>query len=310
MSRINATPYFASPPAEYQQRYFADVMQSFAIYTQQMSNPGPLRSTELTLTRELVNVDYGQLSWNDGDSTLDLTMGGGVTQQVGLETFYHIKADAAISNGDVVMFTGSVGASGRLKGAPASAGLTNGFLIMGVATQDIAKNESGFVTYFGVVRGINTSAFSDGDILYYDPTVVGGLTNVEPSPAFARVIVAAVVRAGPSGSGSLFVRPVVVPSSTALGYPTKSVTTDYTVTPADYTILCDTTSGPLTVTLPVAGGSSNGHIYNVKKIDSTANAVTIAADGAETIDGNISISIAVQWTCLTVQSNGTDWFIT
>ena len=88
------------------------------------------------------------------------------------------------------------------------------------------------------------------------------------------------------------------------------MTTDYTVTPADYTILCDTTSGPLTVTLPVAGGSSNGHIYNVKKIDSTANAVTIAADGAETIDGNISISIAVQWTCLTVQSNGTDWFIT
>ena len=309
MSRISPIPYFPVPPRDYDQRYFAELIRAFSVYTQQIANPGELRSTELTLTRELVNVDYGQLSWNDGDSTLDLTMGGGVTQQVGLETFYHIKADAAISNGDVIMFTGSVGASGRLTGVPASAGLTNGFLIMGVATQDIAENASGFVTNFGVVRGIDTSAFRDGEILYYDPTVVGGLTNVEPSPAFARVIVAAVVNAGPGGSGSLFVRPVVIPSFNATGHPVKSVTTDYTVADRDYTILGDTTSGPLTVTLPSAGGGSKGHVYNVKKIDATANAVTIAADGAETIDGATTYVINTQYTSRTVISDGIQWWI-
>jgi hypothetical protein len=249
-----------------------------------------------------------RLAWSDADGTLEVGMGyDAVVQQVGLETYYRIKASADISDGDVIMFSGSVGASGVLTGEPAAVGLTDGNVIMGVATMDIANNKFGYVTAFGVVRGIDTSAFSDGDILYYDPTVAGGLTNVEPNPTEAVVIVAAVVNAGPGGSGSILVRPTSIPRFNSLPCATK--TANYTATAKDATILCDASAGAFTITLLPAAGLA-GHVFSIKKLDSSANAVTIAADGAETIDGNISISMAVQWTCLTVQSNGTDWFIT
>lgn len=154
----------------------------------------------------------GRLSWNSGDGTLDLGMGyDGVTQQIGLEQYFRIKASAAITNGQCVMFTGAVGAAGVLKGAPAT-GVTNPQYIMGVATMDIANNGFGYVTSFGLVRGINTTGSSvgetwaDGDILYYNPAYVGGLTKVEPIAPLPKVIVASVVNAGSGGSGSLFIR--------------------------------------------------------------------------------------------------------
>lgn len=157
---------------------------------------------------------HGTLYWDDADSikTLNLVMedSGGVVQQIGEETYYRIKADAAITNGQVVMFTGTVGASGGLKGAPAT-GLTafQNEYIMGVATQDIANNSWGYVTWFGLVRGINTTggaeAWVDGQILYYNPAVPGGLTKNVPTAPNPKVIVASVVHA--ATNGSLFVRP-------------------------------------------------------------------------------------------------------
>lgn len=158
-----------------------------------------------------------RLGWNDGDGTLDVGMGyDGVTQQVGLETYYRIKASATITNGQLVMFDGSVGASGVLKGKP-STGLTSGQLVMGVATMDIPNNDFGYVTAFGLVRGIDTTGSSvgetwaDGDLLYYNPSYAGGLTKVIPTAPTPKVICAAVVNAGPGGSGSLFVRATFLP---------------------------------------------------------------------------------------------------
>lgn len=261
------------------------------------------------LTQVFARIGADKMSWNYDDDTLNIDHADGVvTQQVGLETYYHIKATAAISDGDVVMFTGSVGASGKLTGAPASTGLTNGYLIMGVATQDIALNDFGFVTSFGIVRGIDTSAFSDGDILYYDPTVAGGLTATEPSITAARVIVAAVVNAGTGGSGSLFVRTTVVPSLNALPHPLIEKSASYTATIDDYTIVCDATSGDVTISLPSAA-SASGHVMNIKKKDSSTNNVIISANGSDTIDGSATVSTNVQWTTITIQADTTAWYI-
>lgn len=156
----------------------------------------------------------GTMYWDDADGikTLNLVMedSGGVVQQIGEETFYRIKATADITNGQVIMFTGTVGASGALKGAPAT-GLTafQNEYIMGVATQDIATNGWGYVTWFGLIRGVNTTggaeAWVDGQILYYNPAVPGGLTKTVPAAPNPKVIVASVVNA--ASNGSLFVRP-------------------------------------------------------------------------------------------------------
>ncbi len=156
----------------------------------------------------------GRLWWDnaDGIQTLNLGMAGtNATMQVGQESYYRIKASSAITEGQVVMFTGTVGASGALQGAPAT-GLTaaTAQYVMGVATENIAHNGWGYVTEFGLVRGIDTSggaeAWVDGQILYYNPSVTGGLTKTLPSAPNAKVVVAAVVYASAS-NGSLFVRP-------------------------------------------------------------------------------------------------------
>lgn len=165
--------------------------------------------TAATVTRAT-----GRLWWDnaDGIQTLNLGMAGSnATLQIGEEMYFRIKASSAITEGQVVMFTGTVGNSGALTGAPAT-GLTKdtASYVMGVATENIANNGWGYVTQFGLVRGINTTggaeAWVDGQILYYNPAVAGGLTKTVPSAPNAKVEVAAVVKAGTNGS--LFIRPV------------------------------------------------------------------------------------------------------
>lgn len=154
----------------------------------------------------------GRLYWNNADSakTLNIGMANSVVQQVGEELFYRVKAQGAIANGDVVMFAGTVGASGGLIAAKAtglSANQTE--YIMGVATENISNNSWGYITFFGEVKGINTTggpeAWVDGQILYYNPAVAGGLTKNKPAVPNPIVIVAAVVHA--ASNGTLFVRP-------------------------------------------------------------------------------------------------------
>jgi hypothetical protein len=155
-------------------------------------------------------VKVGRMHWNGG-YTLNLEMTANVNQAIGESQYYYIKASAAIAKGQLVMFDGSVGASGVLKGKP-STGVTNGQLIMGVAAEAIANNGFGLVSSFGLVRGFNTTGtpygevWADGDILYYNPSFAGGLTKNLPAAPTPHIVVAAVVNAATAGSGSIFVR--------------------------------------------------------------------------------------------------------
>lgn len=58
MSRNLILPFFAVPPAQYDQAYFANLTRSFATYMEQQLNPGLARATGLTLT-DLQTTDYG-----------------------------------------------------------------------------------------------------------------------------------------------------------------------------------------------------------------------------------------------------------
>lgn len=167
------------------------------------------------LTFDTINVDAdpieGELTWDINEKTLSLGLNGGdVVLQIGQEMHYRVRNNtgSTITNGTVVRFSGSVGNSGILLVAPFTAnGSLDSHALMGVATENILNGEDGLVTHFGKVRGINTSAFSDGDILYASPTVAGGLTNVKPEPPNNVISVAAVVTSG--NNGTLFVRPLI-----------------------------------------------------------------------------------------------------
>lgn len=149
----------------------------------------------------------GELAWNADEQTLDVAKGGGTVLQVGQEMSFLVHNDSAgtIAEGTGVMYAGTYGASGQLKVAPMVAnGSLPGHVFVGVMTETIAPGASGFVTTFGKVRGINTSAYPEGSILYCDPAVPGGFVTTEPDGPNLKLPVAAVVNSG--NNGTIFVR--------------------------------------------------------------------------------------------------------
>lgn len=152
-----------------------------------------------------------RMVWNPTDQTLDLGMEYDVTQQIGMETFARVQNNTGvlIPNGSVVGFTGAVPDS-ALSVAPYLAnGATNSLYVLGVMTHDLPDTGTkGYCTVWGFVRGLNTSAYSLGDILYASPTVAGGFTNVKPTAPNNVIPMAAVLQVSAT-DGVIFVRPTI-----------------------------------------------------------------------------------------------------
>lgn len=88
-----------------------------------------------------------------------------------------------------------------------------------------------------------------------------------------------------------------------------TITTTATLTAAsESTQLANAASGAIVVNLPAAA-SAAGQVFNIKKIDSSANTVTIDPNGAETIDGAATSVLTAQYQSLQIQSNGSAWYI-
>lgn len=156
----------------------------------------------------------GKLTWNATDSTLDLGMSASSVLQIGQEVYYRVKNGTPnpIANGSLVRLSGTEGNSGNLLVEMVVADGTHpSETFLGLTTEALAPGASGFATYFGKVRGIDTTGnlvgevWADGDILYASTTLTGGLTKVEPEAPNNKVMVALVVHAHPNGV--LFVRP-------------------------------------------------------------------------------------------------------
>ena len=83
----------------------------------------------------------------------------------------------------------------------------------------------------------------------------------------------------------------------------------YFVTANNATILVNCASEPLSTLLPGAATVS-GQQFKVKKIDSSNNAATISTTSSQTIDGNLTYALSTQYQSATVQSDGSNWWIT
>ena len=152
------------------------------------------------------DANAGTLSWNADEGTLDVALENGVVLQTGQEQHFYGKASQAISNGDVVMFAGAQGNHLLIAKADEQAvGFAPEFVI-GIATQDFANNEFGYVTSFGKVRDLDTSAYAEGTVLYLDPTTAGGFTTTKPTPPNHVIQIAAVTRAHAT-EGTVLVKP-------------------------------------------------------------------------------------------------------
>lgn len=246
MSRFSPVPYFPTPPAVYDQRYFDQVLRSFAVFAQQVVNPGEERATSLTLTEATGRVDRGSLSWNTAADTLDITMGNDVVQQVGFETYMMCMNDTGttIPNGSIVGFSG-VGTSIEVAKYTADGTFPNLYFI-GVTTCDIPDGERRPVTIYGEVRELDTTGtpvgetWAVGDILYASPTTAGALTKVRPSAPDEVIVVAAVLTVSAT-AGEIMVRPTV---PIKMNYGRFASTADQTAASANtaYAITYNTTN--------------------------------------------------------------------
>jgi hypothetical protein len=164
-------------------------------------------SIQFDLTANVELPAQGQFAWSEDDATVSLGLGT-ATLQLGQEQFLLVKNQSGntIGNGNTVMFAGTVGSSGRILGQK---GLADGSVpskyFIGLATQNIADGEAGYVTTFGKLRGVDTSMFSEGDILFAHPSIPGALSNSAPAAPNNKVVLAAVVSSD-AANGSLFTR--------------------------------------------------------------------------------------------------------
>jgi hypothetical protein len=89
----------------------------------------------------------------------------------------------------------------------------------------------------------------------------------------------------------------------------KSIAANYTVTAADNTILANTSLAAIVLTLPNPATFA-GRIYTIKKIGTGGidNQLTITP-AAGTIDGGSNYVIYNDWTYVTMQTDGSNWYI-
>jgi len=224
-------------------------------------------------TTATVTDATGRLYYNDEDmyQTLAFQMNGNVIQHVGEEIFYRVRLSAAATKGQVLMFTGTLGSSGGLTAAPAT-GLTfdQSNYLLGIAGESGSTNDWITVYEFGEVKEVNTSAFTQGQVLYYDPAVTGGLTATKPNTPNAIATIAAVVHVGTS-NGVLFVRPTF---GSALGGTDGNVR--FGTLASGNTIIYDAVDGVWKNANLTAGTGIT--------ITNAAGSITIAASGGGTGD--------------------------
>jgi hypothetical protein len=160
--------------------------------------------------------DTGRVYWDANDRTLALMQSNGgadtVIQQIGQEIHVLVRNNtgADIPNGAVIYPSGSVGFRPTIALAQANSLLTS--IAAGVTTQTIEKNTEGFVSMFGLVRGMDTQTpgWLEGDRLYLSATVPGGLTKTPPTTGYV-IRVGVVLKRHPS-DGIIFVRPDTLPA--------------------------------------------------------------------------------------------------
>lgn len=142
-----------------------------------------------------------------------------------------VIADGAIDALDLVMFTGTVGGSGKITVAKASqSGIINikdnPEYVFGIALTSATNNQEFYVQTEGMVSDVDTSGFEEGKVLVPSATIDGGLIEVDnenaPQSPLNRMPIAAVVYSH-QNHGILLVRPTFFPRMNQV----KDVYVDY-----------------------------------------------------------------------------------
>lgn len=159
----------------------------------------------------------GQIRWNATDKCAEVVQDGGVIVQVGQEVTVRARntTGSTLANGTPVYVNGATGNRPTIARADADAFPTASTLI-GLVTDSagIANNADGHVTVFGMVRDLNTSAYSDGATLYLSDGTSGTLTATKPTAIGSFVVRVGYVTRSHASQGVILVSPQYLGSVT------------------------------------------------------------------------------------------------
>lgn len=157
-------------------------------------------------TTDTISSQVGRLNWDDGEGTLSLGLkGGNINLPVGQEevALCYNGTGSILNKGTVVYISGAQGQRPAISRASASLEATSS-KTFGIVAENISSGSEGFVTTFGIVKGINTSLFTEGGSLWLS-TVSGLITQSMPTAPNHAVFIGYCIKSH-SSSGEIFVK--------------------------------------------------------------------------------------------------------
>jgi hypothetical protein len=132
------------------------------------------------------------------DGVAEPLIGGSiVTNTTTLKCLVRNVTGATIPKKSAVYINGASGNRPTINYSQANSETTSS-KTFGLAESDILHNGVGYVVVEGQLNNVNTSMFTEGQLLWLSPTVAGGLTTTKPSAPNHMVFVGYVVRAHPT----------------------------------------------------------------------------------------------------------------
>jgi len=213
-----------------------------------------------------------------------------VSLQIGQELYIRVRNETPddIPNGSVVRLDGSHG-----NAAPtivlASADSEENSQVAGFATHTIESNSFGYISTFGLVRGVDTNGgMNDGDELFLSVTS-GEYVNADPGIPYYSVSLGRVVVSHES-NGSIFVN---IGKRKLSGGDLKSVTALNQSGVPFVTYIADTNAGGVTTVSDFVYDSGNSILYvDNKQVATSGDNVSMFTNDAGYLIAHPSISAA------------------
>ena len=224
----------------------------------------------------------GRLSWNDTDGTLDIGLkGGNVVLQVGQEMNQRVTnvTGSTLLNGRAVYINGAQGNRATVTYSSAATEATSS-KTLGILTEDIADNQSGFVTTEGFVRNIDTSAYTEGSALWLSAAGSGQITTTRPTAPNHGVFLGYCVRQHQS-AGIIYVK-------VQNGYELHELHDVLFSNLANYDVLMYDSATSLWKNAQIALGTHTTGNY-LATLASSGGTITVTGSGSETAAVNIDL---------------------
>lgn len=224
----------------------------------------------------------GRLSWNDSDGTLDIGLkGGNVILQVGQEIVQRVTnvTGSTLLNGRAVYINGAQGNRATVTYASAASETASSKTI-GIVTENILDNHSGFITTEGFVRDIDTSAYTEGAALWLSASGSGQITTTKPTSPDHGVFLGYCVKQHAS-TGIIYVK-------VQNGYELEELHDVLFTSLTNYDVLMYDSATSLWKNTQISLGTHTTGNY-VATIASSASTITVSGSGSENASINIDL---------------------